>query len=645
MSNKLPRDEQGSLTILKDRVLAIKNGDQTLDLSNIGLVSIPDILHKAAGVLHIDLSNNHLSELPSSIRCFKSLRSIMLDGNCFNEVPPSLQSLKMLSWLRLDRNFLSDLPDWISRFKHLHVLTARSNALRSVCGTLFQGSLKEIDLSNNLIDTVRARKCIGADTYIRKKRSRDYVYHGGGLSHLQIGGNRLSHIPECFMQDLNSLDVSDNPLMTLPFEWHGMRLFDLNLSCTQIDDLHGLESLAAFPHFFNLDISRNRFLELPASLRAAKNLKTLIAANNAIRSVPTWLREISLLEQIDFSGNAITKWPAELCDFALLTHLDLTGNPLNSLPDEMQRLVSLRELAVSDFSTGLPSRITSRPRACDVFISYASEDFDAVVHPLQQELTQAGLTLWIDRFQIDVGDSIRSGIDNGIYTSQAAVVIVSKQYINKRWTGLELNALFHKEGRLIPVWHNVSRDEVAAWSPMLVDRHSVDTSKGIAFVAEQIRRVLLFGRKQEARLRIGLAARLLGALEGDDGAPDIDKLILHNPEVLVNAGVEHGIIYAGPDGPIRSLCIAISRTDAVVVVLIAFAPPSASPFSEEVESWKAWLGAIDCGGVIQRVLVCGRRKSLVMDQTRLQQLNNKSEVVLRSYDWLVDACRKVDGSI
>lgn len=41
----------------------------------------------------------------------------------------------------------------------------------------------------------------------------------------------------------------------------------------------------------------------------------------------------------------------------------------------------------------------------DVFISYASEDRDAVAAPLAQSLEELGLRVWFDRSELKVGDS------------------------------------------------------------------------------------------------------------------------------------------------------------------------------------------------------------------------------------------------
>ena len=50
----------------------------------------------------------------------------------------------------------------------------------------------------------------------------------------------------------------------------------------------------------------------------------------------------------------------------------------------------------------------------DVFISHASEDQDAVATPLALALQQRGLSVWLDRLELQLGDSLRQLIDAGL---------------------------------------------------------------------------------------------------------------------------------------------------------------------------------------------------------------------------------------
>lgn len=109
----------------------------------------------------------------------------------------------------------------------------------------------------------------------------------------------------------------------------------------------------------------------------------------------------------------------------------------------------------------------------DFFISHASEDKKEVAEPLAIELEKLGANVWYDKFALKVGDSLRKSIDNGLSNSKYGIVILTDTYFKKFWTEKELNGLFSKysEGncKILPIWHNISKAEVANNSPILSD--------------------------------------------------------------------------------------------------------------------------------------------------------------------------------
>lgn len=127
----------------------------------------------------------------------------------------------------------------------------------------------------------------------------------------------------------------------------------------------------------------------------------------------------------------------------------------------------------------------------DVFISHASEDKEDVALPLAQHLNALGLRVWIDHAELSVGDSLRRKIDSGLSQSKYGVVILSPAFFSKEWPNKELDALVAREdGRekvILPVWHNVGAGEIINFSPLLADKLSVSTQRGIAYTAGQIK--------------------------------------------------------------------------------------------------------------------------------------------------------------
>src|SRR5688572_2886706 len=103
-------------------------------------------------------------------------------------------------------------------------------------------------------------------------------------------------------------------------------------------------------------------------------------------------------------------------------------------------------------------------RTFDVFISHASEDKDVVVRPLAVALQAAGLRVWYDEFELRIGDSLRRKIDLGLSRSSFGVVVLSQSFFSKGWPNYELDGLVTRavsgEQELLPVWHNISKQEV-----------------------------------------------------------------------------------------------------------------------------------------------------------------------------------------
>ena len=116
----------------------------------------------------------------------------------------------------------------------------------------------------------------------------------------------------------------------------------------------------------------------------------------------------------------------------------------------------------------------------DFFISHAWEDKEAVAKPLADALISKGAKVWLDKYEMTVGDSLRQSMDDGLAHSRFGIVILSEIYFKKFWTGKELNGLCAKQedGKkvILPVWHNISKDKVKEYSPILADMLALKTS-------------------------------------------------------------------------------------------------------------------------------------------------------------------------
>lgn len=124
---------------------------------------------------------------------------------------------------------------------------------------------------------------------------------------------------------------------------------------------------------------------------------------------------------------------------------------------------------------------TSTNKEYDVFISHASEDKDDVVRPLAISLREKGIKVWYDEFELKIGDSLRRKIDEGLSKSKFGIVVISRYFIQKGWTNYELDGLITKaisgQQILLPIWHNITKQEVIDYSPSLADKVARKTSQ------------------------------------------------------------------------------------------------------------------------------------------------------------------------
>ena len=130
----------------------------------------------------------------------------------------------------------------------------------------------------------------------------------------------------------------------------------------------------------------------------------------------------------------------------------------------------------------------------NVFISHASEDKDEFVRPLAKALEESRLEVWFDETTLKVGDRLRESIDYGLSRSRFAVVVLSKHFFSKDWTKEELEGLTTKEISgvkvILPVWHNITRDEVAERSPTLAGLFAAQSKDGLEKVVRQLREAM-----------------------------------------------------------------------------------------------------------------------------------------------------------
>ncbi|XP_078544658.1 leucine-rich repeat and calponin homology domain-containing protein 2 [Lissotriton helveticus] len=94
------------------------------------------------------------------------------------------------------------------------------------------------------------------------------------------------------------------------------------------------------------DLSKNRFIEIPADVCLFAPLETLNLYHNCIKCIPEGIRNLQMLTYLNISRNLLSTLPKYLFDLPLKV-LVVSNNKLVSIPEEIGKLKDLMELDIS----------------------------------------------------------------------------------------------------------------------------------------------------------------------------------------------------------------------------------------------------------------------------------------------------------
>lgn len=200
--------------------------EYVIDLTNIGIDSLPKIAGYLKGVEHIFLYQNKFLSFPSAVCSYQNLRRLLLSCNQIQSIPDEIGALVNLKILELDFNMLTSISTSIGSLKSLYKLLLNGNQLESIpdeIGSLV--NLMELDLSHNKLKSIPAS--LGALKKLEKLKldlnQLRYVPDSLGslpnLSYLSLSFNQLTFLPATYgrFPQIFTLDISYNPnLVSIP---------------------------------------------------------------------------------------------------------------------------------------------------------------------------------------------------------------------------------------------------------------------------------------------------------------------------------------------------------------------------------------------------------------------------------------------
>jgi internalin A len=190
---------------------AADSGAESLDLSSLGLTSLPPEIGQLTNLKKLNLSSNQLDNLPSEIGQLTNLIQFDLSSNPFGiyrnlltSLPPEITELTNLTKLYLSSNGLASLPPEIGQLTNLIELSLDDNQLTALPSEISKlTNLTELDLSRNYLPNLPPE--IGQLT---------------NLTQLSFSTNQLTNLPPEIGQltNLTELYLDQNKLMSLPKE-------------------------------------------------------------------------------------------------------------------------------------------------------------------------------------------------------------------------------------------------------------------------------------------------------------------------------------------------------------------------------------------------------------------------------------------
>nr|WP_052478236.1 COR domain-containing protein [Kibdelosporangium sp. MJ126-NF4]CEL16956.1 hypothetical protein [Kibdelosporangium sp. MJ126-NF4]CTQ91815.1 hypothetical protein [Kibdelosporangium sp. MJ126-NF4] len=257
---------------------ARRSGHRELDLSRLGLRTLPPELAELTNLAELDLANNELTELPIWFAQLNRLAALELQGNFFETVPSIISNLDKLEILNISGCRVIALPSWLAGVRTLRVLAVVADGLLEVpewIGQLRQ--LTHLLLGENKLHTLPTS-----------------ISDLTNLKRLTLDGNRFTELPEsiCGLRGLRHLNMSRNYLTALPDEVLDLAaLQTLNLQGNRITSLPDV--LADLPHLDELTLAGNPLVSPPPEI-AASGSRSVIAFLKARRqgAKPLWLSKL-----------------------------------------------------------------------------------------------------------------------------------------------------------------------------------------------------------------------------------------------------------------------------------------------------------------------------------------------------------------
>lgn len=152
-----PKGKKITLKMARNALRLTPEGKRRLDLSNMGIDTVPKCLLKLSDVEELDLSRNQLKKIPDFIGQMTSVHWLDLHSNYVQQLPKNIEQLDSLRHLNLSNNRIDSngLPAEIGNLRSLQTLNLGMNRLTTLPPSMAAlSNLRELGLFDNQLTAI-----------------------------------------------------------------------------------------------------------------------------------------------------------------------------------------------------------------------------------------------------------------------------------------------------------------------------------------------------------------------------------------------------------------------------------------------------------------------------------------------------------
>ena len=305
-----------------------------------------------------DVSNTGMVDLPNQIDQMTWLKDLNLSDNGLVRIPPQIATLNLVEHLNLARNRLTTLPKEIGGMRMLRSLDITGNKIRALPLELgLCQDLRELHYEEQMI-VMPAKEVLNLGVRsltIYLRRLREAILH----SRLALTGMSLTQVPkEVYdMIDLKELSVDKNGILELEsgiINFEELEVLSVNMN--QLSDLSFLLGDPRKPPWDKqrlgvlrtLQLRGNQIQVLPPEITRLKSLNIFMMDNNQLTMLPDEIGDLVHLEQLSFSHNELSRIPDTVSTLVELNYLNISHNKIVALPFALGKLMDLTKFPFND---------------------------------------------------------------------------------------------------------------------------------------------------------------------------------------------------------------------------------------------------------------------------------------------------------